>query len=132
MHLLTCNKYGTHGCMVDVLTMKWHTPISLGKNMLTWAKPTLDQNWCHIVVFYKVILFKAHWGVSRSIFYPYNNGFRLLISICINIYDHVVRQFGQVTLVDFWSFPTWTSPMLESLHMDFFGGHFVFKWFKGT
>jgi hypothetical protein len=62
---------------------------------------TLNKNWCHITIFWKVILFKTHWGVPRSIFYPYNNGFKLSTSICINICDHVVKQFSQVTLLDF-------------------------------
>jgi hypothetical protein len=43
----------------------------------------------------------------------------------MNICDHDVKQFNQVTLIDFWSCPTWTSPGNPYLNEKQF---FLFFW----
>jgi hypothetical protein len=36
----------------------------------------VDQYWCHILIFYKMVWFKTLWCVSKLIFYRVDFGFK--------------------------------------------------------
>jgi hypothetical protein len=38
----------------------------------------VDQYWCHIVIFYKMVWFKTLWCVSKLIFYRVDFGFKVI------------------------------------------------------